>query len=103
MNDESNELKLYTKLIKRYLNISKPNGVSEIKFELRPTGDDNEYYMSIVYIVPRDSKYLNYVVTKNVTRNEWNHQIIKDIKNYFGLRVIINNSGTRSEEFNYGK
>jgi hypothetical protein len=52
-----------------------------------------------MYIVPSDSKYLSYTVTKNVTRNEWNHQIIKDIKNYFGLRVIINNSGTRREEF----
>jgi hypothetical protein len=99
MNDESDKIKNYTKLIGRYLNITKPNGVSEIKFELRPTGDDDEYYMSIMYIVPSDSKYLSYAVTKNVTRNEWNHQIIKDIKNYFGLRVIINNSGTRSEEF----
>jgi hypothetical protein len=91
------------KIIKRYLDITKPSGVSDIEFELRPTGDKDEYFMSIMYIVPDGSKYLSYVVTKNVTRNEWNYQIIKDIQNYFGLRVIINNSGTRSEKFNYGK
>jgi hypothetical protein len=91
------------KIIKRYLDITKPSGVSDIEFELRPTGDKDEYYMSITYIVPDGSKYLSYVVTKNVARNEWNYQIIKDIQNYFGLRVIINNSGTRSEKFNYGK
>lgn len=101
MNNKPINLERDTKLIRRYLNISKPLGVSDIEFELRPTGDKGEYYMSIMYIVPDGSKYLSYVVTKNVTRNEWNHQIIKDIQNYFGLRVIINNSGTRSEKFNY--
>jgi hypothetical protein len=101
MNNEPINFDRDYKIIKRYLDITKPSGVSDIEFELRPTGDKDEYYMSIMYIVPDGSKYLSYVVTKNVVRNEWNYQIIKDIQNYFGLRVIINNSGTRSEKFNY--
>ena len=103
MNNKPINIDRDYKIIKRYLDITKPSGVSDIEFELRPTGDKDEYYMSITYIVPDSSKYLSYVATKNVARNEWNYQIIKDIQNYFGLRVIINNSGTRSEKFKYGK
>jgi hypothetical protein len=102
MNDESNKVKNYTKLIGRYLNISKPNGVLEIKFELTPVGDENEYYMKITYVVPDDSKYLK-VNDKNLIpvryRHEWNYQITKDLENYFGLKVYINQSGTRNENF----
>ena len=105
MNDESNKVKLYTKLIRRYLNISKPLGVSEIKFNLEPTGDKSEYYMDITYIVPEDSKFLHYKPKPNEEyfnhRYFWGHQIKKDIYNFFGLKVIINNSGIRSEKFNY--
>jgi hypothetical protein len=102
MNDESDKVKNYTKLIERYLNISKPNGVLEIKFVIWPVGDENEYYMKIMYVVPDDSKYLK-VNDKNLIpvryRDEWNHQITKDLKDYFGLKVYINQSGTRNENF----
>ena len=99
MNDESDKVKIYTKLIGRYLNISKPNGVSEIEFELRPTGDDNEYYLSIVYVIPNDSIILKSRNLINQTRTNWNLEIVKTIKNYFGVDVIINSSGTQSESY----
>ena len=105
MNDESDKVKNYTNLIGRYLNISKPNGVSNIEFKLRPTGDKNEYYMDITYVVPDGSELLKvnpFAIGEN-SRYYWNHHISKDIKNYFGLKVIINNSEIRSEKFNYGK
>lgn len=106
MNYKPINLERDTKLVRKYLNISKPSGVSDIEFELRPTGDDNEYYMKITYIVPEDSKYLkdyNPNSTYVNYRYEWNSHIQKDIYNFFGLKVIISNSGTRNEKFNYGK
>lgn len=101
MNDESNKVKNYTKLIGRYLNISKPNGVSDIEFKLRPTGDKDEYYMAITYILPDGSEYLK--LSKEHIRYEWNTQIVKDVRNYFGLLLIISNTGIRNEKFNNGK
>jgi hypothetical protein len=101
MNYKSIDIKQDTKLIKRYLDISKPNDVSDIEFELEPTGDEGEYFMNIEYIVPDDSKYLQ--LEYHHIRFEWNHHITKDIRNYFGLKVIIGVSGIRNEKFNYGK
>ena len=105
MNDESDKVKNYTKLIGRYLNISKPNGVSDIEFELEPTGDKGEYYMKIEYLVPDNSELLkvNPFAIHRDSRYYWNHHITKDIYNFFGLKVIIGNSGIRNEKFNYGK
>jgi hypothetical protein len=109
MNDESNKVKNYTKIIRRYFEISKPNGVSKIEFDLRPTGDDNEYYMGITYIVPEGSEYLQQDKPNNPHETYVNHRyflnyhISKDLKNYFGLKVIINNSETRNEKFYNGK
>ena len=107
MNNKPINLERDTKLIRRYLNISKPLGVSEIKFNLKPTGDKREYYMDITYIVPEDSEFLQQDRPINPRqeyvnyRYFWGHHIQKDIYNFFGLKVIINNSGTRSEKFNY--
>ena len=102
MNNKPINLDRDTKLIRRYLNISKPEGVSKIAFEITPVGDENEYYMKITYVVPDDSKYLK-ANDKNLIpvryRDEWNHHIAKDLKDYFGLKVYINQSGTRNENF----
>jgi hypothetical protein len=87
------------KLIRRYLNLSKPNGVSDIEFELIP--DEDGYFMYITYIVPDGSKYLG--LEKEHIRYEWNHHITKDIYNFFGLKVMITQSGIINEKFNYGK
>ena len=101
MNDESYKVKLYTKLIRRYLNISKPNGVLDIEFEIIPTGDESEYFMYITYIVPDGSEYLR--LEKTQVRYTWNSYIQKDINNFFGLKVMITQTGIRNEKFNYGK
>jgi hypothetical protein len=89
------------KIIKRYLDITKPSGVKDIEFTLRPTGDKDEYYMAITYVVPDGSEYLK--LSKEHIRYEWNSQITKDVRNYFGLLLIIANTGIRNEKFNYGK
>jgi hypothetical protein len=109
MNGKPINIKRDGKLIRRYLNISKPFGVSNIEFDLEPTGDKGEYYMDITYIVPDGSEYLQQDMPIDFRqgyvnyRYNWNYHITKDIYNFFGLKVIINNSGTRSEKFNYGK
>ena len=109
MNNKSLNINQTTKLIRRYFDISKPEGVSKVEFEISPTVEDNEYYMNITYIVPEDSKYLQQDKPNNPRetyvnyRYYLNYHISKDLKNYFGLIVHINQSGTRSEKFNYGK
>jgi hypothetical protein len=109
MNDEPMNIKRDTKLIRKYLNISKPAGVSDIEFELRYLGDDNEYYMRITYVVPDGSEFLQQDRPRNHRqdyinyRYNWNYHISKDLKNYFGLKVIINNSSTINEKFYNGK
>jgi hypothetical protein len=105
MSNEPINFKRDKNLIKKYLDISKPNGVSKISFELTPTGDEKEYYMRIIYIVPNDSKYLKDDPRNSIHVNyryEWNNLIKKDIYDFFGLKIIISNSGTRSEKFNKG-
>jgi hypothetical protein len=105
MNGESINLERDIKLVRKYLNISKPSGVSKVEFDLRPI--DDEYYMNITYVVPEDSKYLKVDNRPNDIhvnyRSKWNHHITKDLKDYFGINVYINQSGTRNEKFNYGK
>ena len=101
MNDKPINIDRDNKLIRRYLNLSKPNGISDIEFELRPTGDESEYYMYITYIVPDGSEYLR--LEKERVRYTWNSHIQKDIYNFFGLKVMITQTGIRNEKFNYGK
>ena len=101
MNDKPINIDRDNKLIRRYLNLSKPNGVSDIEFKLTPTGDESEYYMYLTYIVPDGSEYLR--LEKYNIRYEWNRYIQKDIYNFFGLKVITTRTGIRNEKFNYGK
>jgi hypothetical protein len=100
MNNKSTNIDRDIKLIRRYLNILKPEGVLDIEFELEPTGDE-KYYMYINYIVPDGSEYLK--LSKEHIRFEWNSHIQKDIYNFFGLKVITTRTGIRNEKFNYGK
>jgi hypothetical protein len=90
------------KLIDKMIKHVKPNGVSELIYTLEPTDDTGEeYYMMVTYVVPDDSKYLKVNPDTQAIpiryRYEWNREIQKTIKDYFGINVIINNSGTRSE------
>jgi hypothetical protein len=88
------------KLINKMIKHIKPNGVSELIYTLEPTDDTgDEYYMMVKYVVPDDSEYLRSSNMRNsdFNRKLWNTEIAKTIKNYFGINVIINNSGTRSE------
>jgi hypothetical protein len=99
MNGKPINIDRDNKLIRRYLNLSKPNGISDIEFELRPTGDESEYYMYLTYIVPDGSEYLR--LEKERVRYTWNSHIQKDIYNFFGLKVMITQTGIRNEKFNY--
>ena len=76
----------------------KPNGVLSIEFSLEKMFDnDDEYYMSMTYIVPDDSPYLN--SGNRTIRIVWDTEIRKTIENYFKVRVIINNTSVSSETF----
>jgi hypothetical protein len=90
------------RLINKMIKHIKPNGVSELIYELRPadnTGD--EYYMGVTYVVPDDSEYLRSSNMRNsdFNRKSWNTEITKTIKDYFDVRVIINDSSIQSESY----
>jgi hypothetical protein len=92
-----------TKLIKKMINVIKPNGVLDIEFRLVPLGiRDDEFYMEITYIVPDDSPLLKMGKSPrsfNDIRMEWNYGIKNSIKNYFNTDVIINSSSISSESY----
>ena len=91
-----------TKLIKKMINVIKPNGVSDISFRLEPlTIRDDEYYIHLTYIVPDDSEYLrsSNMRRSDLIRREWNEQIKNTIKEYFDTDVIINSTGISSESY----
>lgn len=79
------------------LSIIKPEGVSMIDFELDPI-KQNEYYLSLTYVVPDDSPYM-VVNRKEDPRHDWNRTILYSIRDYFNTRVIINNTSLTTESF----
>jgi hypothetical protein len=90
------------KMIGKMINVIKPNGVSFIEFKLDPLDiHGNEYYMDVEYVVPDDSEFLkiNPFEVSKPSRYYWNNQIIKTIKTYFDVNVIINNSSIISESY----
>jgi hypothetical protein len=84
------------KMIGKLIKVIKPNGVSGMEFNLEPI-DDNEYYISIQYIVPDGSEYLHY--SKTNILDKWNREIKNTIKNYFNADVIINTTSISSESY----
>ena len=92
--------KTIEKLINKMINVIKPNGVSKLDYKLKPIDDiSQEYYMTVTYVIPNDSIILKSQNLINQTRTNWNLEIVKTIKNYFGVDVIINSSGTQSESY----
>jgi hypothetical protein len=87
-------------LINKMIEVVKPKGVSNIKFNLQPLKDD-EFYMNITYIVPDDSEYLrsNNMRNSDNVRMDWNYEIKNSIKNYFDIRVIINSTSISSQSY----
>jgi hypothetical protein len=87
-------------LINKMIEVVKPKGVSNIKFNLQPLEDD-EFYMNITYIVPDDSEYLrsNNMRNSDNVRMGWNYEIKNSIKNYFDIRVIINSTSISSQSY----
>ena len=94
-----------TKLIKKMINVIKPNGVLGIEFRLVPLGiRDDEFYMETTYIVPDDSPLLNMGKSPrsfNDIRMGWNNELKKSIKNYFNTNVIISSTSVSSESYHY--
>ena len=79
-----------TKLIKKMINVIKPNGVSDISFRLEPLGNrDDVYYIILTYIVPDDSEYLAPSSMRSMVdiKTNWNNEIKKSIKDYFNTVV----------------
>jgi hypothetical protein len=89
-------------LITKMIKLIKPNGVLDIIYNLTPLDINGvEYYMSITYVVPDDSEYLRFHNTRNSDdiRIGWNKEIRDTIRNYFGVVVIINQSGITSVSY----
>jgi len=55
--------------------------------------------MGVTYIVPDDSIILKSRNLINQTKSIWNKEIIRTIKNYYDVDIIINSSGTQSESY----
>ncbi len=90
------------KMIGKMMNVIKPNGVSDMDFNLQPLEIyENEYYMNVTYVVPDGSEFLrgDNMKKSDAYRSQWNHEIKNTIKNYFNVDVIINNSGIQSESY----
>ena len=91
-----------TKLIKKMINVIKPNGVSHIEFRLEPIPiRDDEYYIILTYIVPDDSEYLapSHMRSMHNIKYNWNYEIRKSIKDYFNTVVIVSLSNIASESY----
>ena len=91
-----------TKLIKKMINVIKPNGVSDISFRLEPlTIRDDEYYIHLTYIVPDDSEYLAPSSMRSMMdiQTNWNYEIKKSINDYFNTVVFIGSTNMASESY----
>ena len=91
---------LETAIIKM-LSVIKPTEVSFVDFDLTPI-DEDEYYMSVKYVVPDDSPILKVKTSPRVyddLRMKWNSSLSKSIKNFFDSKIMINSSGISSESF----
>jgi|LauGreDrversion4_2_1035121.scaffolds.fasta_scaffold379424_2 predicted metallo-beta-lactamase superfamily hydrolase len=78
-----------------------PKEVESIEYELSPTGDKDEFYMSVVYIVDGDSEFLrrNNMRMSDVFRQEMNQELKRNINAYLNTNVIINSSGVRDKDY----
>ena len=91
-----------TKLIKKMINVIKPNGVSDISFRLEPlTIRDDEYYIHLTYIVPDDSEYLTPSHMRSMIdiQTNWNYEIKKSINDYFNTVVFVGSTNIASESY----
>ena len=96
MQDKSESVK---KSIGAILSVLKPKGVLEIKFDVKPISDD-EYYLTLKYIVPDDSPALNRKTVDNYIY-QWTDPIHKTIQDYLGISVYIKNKGISSKSFSH--
>lgn len=84
------------------VNIIKPSGVLDIDFSLNFI-DKDEYYMSITYIVPDSSDYLQGSKIRHsdldFIRYKWNQSVKNSIKDYFNTNLIITQSGLMSKSY----
>jgi len=90
------------KLIDKMINVIKPNGVSDMGFNLKPMETyKDEYYMMVTYVVPDGSEFLKRDNMKKTDkyRDLWNHEIKNTIKNYFNVKVVISSSSIESESY----
>ena len=95
MNMSEEEL---TNAIKKFTSVTKPKGVLDIEFRLTPSEiREDEYNMSIMYIVPDDSIYLSTSTIDD--RLKWNNEIRASIKGYFNADVTINSTSISSESY----
>jgi hypothetical protein len=87
--------------IRKMLSVIKPTEASFVDFDLTPI-DEDEYYMSVKYVVPDDSPILKVKTSPRVyddLRMKWNEEMKKNLKNFFNAKVIITSTGLSSESW----
>lgn len=85
------------KIAKKMFSVIKPEGVIEIDFRFYPYSE-NEFYLSLDYIVPDGSEYMTWPRKKD-PRDKWNPVIKKTLESYLDIRVIITNTGLTTESY----
>lgn len=88
------------RLIGKLISAIRPKGVLDISYDLEVSGDSDSpyYYLTLKYVVPDDSDALK-IKNTDWYRLIWNTEIENMIKNYIGIKVIINSSGISSKSF----
>lgn len=85
-------------LIKKIIDIQKPNGVYDVEVSVDPISD-KEYYVSLVFLVSDDSEFLETytegIFYNDSKLNEVKRNIVKTIENYLSIKVYINQFGVR--------
>lgn len=90
------------KLISKLFSVIKPKGVIDIDFNVEPLEiNDDEYYLSITYVVPDDSEFLRSHSTRDSDRYRllWNKHLVNTIESYFNTKVFVINSSIISKSF----
>lgn len=120
---ENDELEKMSKRVGHIIDANKPDGVSDIEYELSyvykyggniphifnthisNTPHDKEYSLNLTFVVPPDSKYLKvsgdpYEPQNHMRMTRWAKEIRQAINDYLGIKVVSGDYTIRSSEFN---
>lgn len=98
MKENDKETKI-SNVIKKIINLHKPEGVNDIEFDLEQI-DKDEYYLELIFVVPSDSDELK-IKHGASNKRRWVDGIKGAIENYLGVKIIVSSVGVKSSGFNF--